>query len=126
MPGHPEAIATEFATYLDTLHAAQGKPVIITEFGADTLAGFHAEPPEMWSEEYQVAIIDRMLDVVAKRPWIVGVHIWCLNDFKTAQAVRRSGGINMKGIFTRDRRPKMGAHRLRAVWHPEAKAKSSG
>jgi beta-glucuronidase len=57
-----------------------------------------------------------MLDVVSKRPWIHGLHVWCLNDFKTAQAVRRAGGLNMKGIFTRDRRPKMAAHRLRAVW----------
>jgi beta-glucuronidase len=116
MPGQATAASVQLAAELDAIHADQKKPVIITEFGADTLAGCHAEPPEMWSEEYQVEIVDRMLDVVSKRPWIHGLHVWCLNDFKTAQAVRRAGGVNMKGIFTRDRRPKMAAHRLRAVW----------
>ena len=28
----------------------------------------------------------------------------------------RMGGVNYKGVFTRDRRPKMAAHRLREVW----------
>lgn len=116
MPGQAEAAAVELARDLDAVHAEQGKPVIITEFGADALAGCHAEPPEMWSEEYQALIVDLMLGVVRGRPWIVGLHVWCLNDFKTAQAVRRAGGVNMKGVFTRDRRPKLAAHRLRAAW----------
>ena len=27
-------------------------------------------------------------------------------DFKTGQAIRRMGGMNLKGVLTRDRRPK--------------------
>ena len=116
MPGQAEAAAVELAKDLDAVHADQNKPVIITEFGADALAGCHAEPPEMWTEEYQALIVETMLGVVQQRPWIVGLHVWCLNDFKAAQAVRRAGGLNMKGLFTRDRRPKLAAHRLRAAW----------
>jgi beta-glucuronidase len=26
------------------------------------------------------------------------------------------GGLNLKGVFTRDRRPKLAAHRLRRMW----------
>lgn len=33
-----------------------GKPVIMTEYGADTLAGLHNCAPEMWSEEFQVEL----------------------------------------------------------------------
>lgn len=33
-----------------------GKPVMMTEYGADTLAGLHNCAPEMWSEEFQVAL----------------------------------------------------------------------
>ena len=39
-----------------------------------------------------------------------------LADFKTAQAIKRPGGLNHKGVFTRDRRPKAAAHLLRARW----------
>jgi len=27
------------------------------------------------------------------------------------------GGMNLKGVFTRDRRPKLAAHRLRELWN---------
>ena len=36
--------------------------------------------------------------------------------FKTSQGVIRMGGYNYKGVFTRDRRPKLAAHRLREIW----------
>jgi beta-galactosidase/beta-glucuronidase len=48
-----------------------------------------------------------------------GQHIWNLCDFKTSQSVRRMGGMNYKGVFTRDRRPKLAAHRLRELWASE-------
>jgi beta-glucuronidase len=42
--------------------------------------------------------------------------VWNLCDFKTGQAVHRMCGMNYKGVFTRDRRPKLAAHRLRKLW----------
>jgi beta-glucuronidase len=101
---------------LDALHAALGKPIVITEFGADTLAGAHGRPEEMWSEEYQVEMLRAYLDVAAKKPFVAGLHVWNFADFKTGQGILRAGGLNMKGVFTRDRRPKMAAHFLRSRW----------
>ena len=57
-----------------------------------------------------------MLDACASRAFVVGTQFWVLCDFKTAQAVGRAGGLNLKGAFTRDRRPKMVAHYLRERW----------
>jgi len=37
-------------------------------------------------------------------------------DFKTPQGIHRVGALNYKGVFTRDRRPKMAAHLLRKLW----------
>jgi len=104
------------ARELDELHGELGKPIIITEFGADTLAGMHATPPEMWSEEYQVEVLRGYLDVASSRPFLAGLHIWNFADFKTGQATMRAAGMNHKGVFTRDRRPKMAAHLLRERW----------
>lgn len=102
---------------LDTLHQSFGKPIIITEFGTDTVAGQHAQPDEMWSEEYQVEFLRRYLDVAAKKPYMAGLHVWNFADFKTGQGLIRMSGMNLKGVFTRDRRPKMAAHFLRSRWH---------
>ena len=107
-----EALARE----LDEMHKKFGKPIVITEFGTDTLPGAHNQPPEMWTEEYQLDYIRRYLDVAAERPFMAGMHVWNFADFKTGQGTARAGGMNFKGVFTRDRRPKMAAHFLRSRW----------
>jgi beta-glucuronidase len=112
----------DLAAELEALHAKFKKPLILTEFGADTLPGHHAQPPEMFSEEYQADMLQRYIEVLRDKPFVVGEHVWNLCDFKTSQGVRRVAGMNMKGVFTRDRRPKLAAHRLRELWgasHPE-------
>ncbi len=114
--GRIEEGCARLSQELDALHAKFGKPIILSEFGADTVAGWHAEPPEMFSEEYQVQFLERYIEVLRSKPWVVGHHVWNLADFKTGQAVHRFGGMNLKGVFTRDRRPKMAAHLLRRLW----------
>lgn len=111
---------------LDTLYAELGKPIIITEFGADTLSGQHSHPPAMWSEEYQVELIRRYLESAATRPFVAGMHIWNFADFKTAQGGMRAGSMNHKGVFTRDRQPKMAAHYLRERWQQPGSDKPAG
>jgi beta-glucuronidase len=101
---------------LDTLHQTFGKPILFTEFGADTLAGSHSTPPEMWTEEFQVEFLRRYLDAAAVRPFVTGTLAWTFADFKTGQSTGRAMGQNHKGVFTRDRQPKMAAHFLRSRW----------
>ena len=102
---------------LDGLHRRFNKPIIITEFGADTYPGMHAVQPEMFTEEFQTAFIKGYLDIAEQRDFVVGMHIWAFSDFKTSQAIMRIGGINYKGVFTRDRKPKAAAHYLRSRWN---------
>ncbi len=116
-PGCIEEGCEKLSAELDALHELYPKPLILSEFGADTIPGWHAQPPEMFSEEYQVEFLTRYIQVLNSKPYVVGQHVWNLCDFKTAQGVRRMGGMNYKGVFTRDRRPKMAAHRLRELWN---------
>lgn len=101
---------------IEAIHTAYPKPFLLTEFGADTIPGLHALPAEMFSEEYQVEFLTRYLELLNRLPYVVGQHVWNLCDFKTGQAVHRVGGMNYKGVFTRDRRPKAAAHLLRRLW----------
>ena len=101
---------------LDVLYERYHKPIILSEFGADTLPGVHAQPPEMFSEEYQVEFLTSYIELLRSKPYVIGEHVWVMCDFKTSQGVLRMGGINYKGVFTRDRRPKMAAHSLRKLW----------
>lgn len=92
-----------------------GKPVMMTEYGADTVAGLHQAVPGMFSEEYQVEYYRAMNSVLDECPFVVGEQLWNFADFATIQGVMRVDG-NKKGIFTRDRRPKLSAHYCKERW----------
>jgi beta-glucuronidase len=114
--GELDAALPLLSEELDALHARFHKPLIMTEFGADTIPGHHAQPPEMFSEEFQAEMLSRYMQLFRTKPYMIGEHIWNLCDFKTGQSPIRMGGLNLKGIFTRDRRPKLAAHRVRELW----------
>ncbi|KAJ8963678.1 hypothetical protein NQ314_005471 [Rhamnusium bicolor] len=100
------------------------KPVIMQEYGGDTLEGLHfvcrnlmkvLTPNFIWSEEYQVNLLSKhfeAFDRLRASGFFIGEFIWNFADFKTAQTYTRVGG-NKKGIFTRSRQPKASAHHLR-------------
>jgi beta-glucuronidase len=101
---------------LDAAWDTWRKPVILTEFGADTLAGMHGHPNVMWTEEYQAEYLRGHLRVAGEKGYIAGMQVWNFADFAAVQSIMRVGGINMKGVFTRGRTPKMAAHVLREFW----------
>lgn len=116
LSGQLDAGAKMLERELDELHERLKKPIVVSEFGAGAVVGIHSDPPEMWTEEYQVEMLRRYLDVADRKPFVVGMHVWNFADFKTGQSSRRASGMNLKGVFTRDRRPKMAAHFLRERW----------
>jgi beta-glucuronidase len=117
--GHLEVIEKQAGDEPRAWHADfPDKPIMITEFGADAIAGMHSSPPVMFTEEYQketIAAVTRTLDTL---PYLIGEHVWNLCDFMTKQGTLRAFG-NRKGIHTRDRQPKLAAHFLKERWtHP--------
>ena len=90
-------------------------PIMFTEYGADTVAGLHDTVPVMFTEEYQVEYYTANHEVGDKCKNFVGEQTWNFADFATSQGIIRVQG-NKKGIFTRERKPKMIAHALRERW----------
>ncbi|MEO8615007.1 MAG: beta-glucuronidase, partial [Luteolibacter sp.] len=56
-PGHLELIEMQTVNELTPWHTHYKKPLIVSEYGADTIAGFHSDPPVMFSEEYQCILL---------------------------------------------------------------------
>src|SRR5215212_631897 len=98
--------------------AGDGKPIIITEYGADTYPGLHTLVGEPWTEEYQVEYLDMNHRVFDRIDAVVGEQVWNFADFTTTSGIMRVGG-NKKGVFTRDRQPKAAAHYLRGRWRKD-------
>ncbi len=96
--------------------AGENKPIIITEYGADTYPGLHSVLDNSpWTEEYQVAYLDMNHRVFDRIDAVVGEQVWNFADFATTSGIMRVGG-NRKGVFTRDRQPKSAAFALRRRW----------
>lgn len=91
------------------------RPIIMTEYGADTLAGLHSVLDLPWSEEFQTQMLDMYHRVFDRFEAMAGEHVWNFADFQTSLGIHRVDG-NKKGVFTRNRQPKAAAHSLRARW----------
>lgn len=92
------------------------KPIMFTEFGADTIAGMHSAYNEPFSEEYQVNYYKMNAAVFDKINNFVGEQLWNFADFQTKFGIQRIQG-NKKGIFTRSREPKAAAIWLSQRWN---------
>ncbi|XP_001363090.2 beta-glucuronidase [Monodelphis domestica] len=112
--GHLEVIQLQVSTTFENWNQLYQKPIIQSEYGADTIPGFHQDPPKMFSEEYQKVVLQQYhLALDQKRKdYVIGELIWNFADFMTDQSVMRVMG-NKKGIFTRQRQPKGSAFLLR-------------
>jgi beta-glucuronidase len=97
--------------------AQRGKPIVMTEYGADTQPGLHSLTSEPWSEEFQIDLLAMYHRVFDRVDAVVGEQIWNFADFAARSGIMRVDG-NKKGVFTRDRRPKAAAHALRRRWRP--------
>ena len=104
-------LEAELRAWADT----HDQPILVTEYGADTISGLHSVRPVLYSEEYQAALLDTYHRVFDRIDAVVGEHVWNFADFQTGTSFIRVDG-NKKGVFTRDRRPKAAAHHLRRRW----------
>lgn len=91
------------------------KPFIFTEFGADTVPGLHSLEHSPYSEEYQVDLYKTYFKVFDEFSYIIGEQLWAYADFHTQDNMIRVDG-NLKGVFTRDRRPKAIVSLLKQRW----------
>lgn len=81
------------------------KPVIITEFGADALAGYHGTRTDKGTEECQAHVYERQIETLRNISYIKGMTPWILYDFRCP---RRTSYIqnyyNRKGLCSADKK----------------------
>ncbi|XP_053970515.1 beta-glucuronidase-like [Hylaeus volcanicus] len=118
-PGRIDTITNRVVGEAEAWHRKYNKPVLMSEYGADTMPGLHELPEYVWSEEYQTEVFSKhfeAFDRLRNEGFFIGEFIWNFADFRTAQTYIRVGG-NKKGIFTRERQPKMAAHHVRKRYY---------
>jgi beta-glucuronidase len=84
-----------------------GKPVVISETGADALAGHRGGATELFTEDCQAEIYRRQIEIVGRAPYVQGFCPWLLYDFRSERRQTRfQQGWNRKGLIAEDKATK--------------------
>lgn len=121
-PGKLDLASDTLSREMDEIYKKYKKPILFTEFGADTIPGLHSTSDQMFTEEYQAKLLETYINVIRSKSYTIGEQVWNFADFRTPQHFRRVV-LNMKGVFTRERLPKLAAFRLKELWAKPVKSK---
>ena len=94
------------------------KPIIFSELGAGAKAGNHGSPTQIWTEEFQAAVYDAQIAMIANQPDCAGLSPWILKDFRTPVRVLPGiqDGYNRKGLVSEEGERKLAFETL-AAWY---------
>ena len=100
-----------------------GKPVIVSETGADALAGYHGPATEMFTEEYMARVYQRQIAITREIDYIAGFSPWILYDFRAPRRQNRfQQGYNRKGLIADDKRTRKLAFRVLQAYYRQRQA----
>jgi beta-glucuronidase len=95
-----------------------GKPVVISETGADGVAGLHGDERQLFTEESQAAIYRQQIEIVSQSVYVCGFIPWLLYDYRTERRqTRYQKGISRKGLIAEDKQTRKMAFRTVADWY---------
>ena len=80
-----------------------GKPLLITEFGAEARYGHHgaADVASAWNEEFQAEFYRKQLRMLARIPFLRGTAPWVMMDFRSPVRMHPfQSGYNRKGLLS--------------------------
>ncbi len=90
--------------------SSPGKPVIITETGADAVVGLRGGKRRLFTEDCQVDVYRQQIERLRKASYVKGMTPWILYDFRTERRQTRfQGGYNRKGLIAADHRTRKDA-----------------
>ena len=90
-----------------------GKPLLITEFGAEARLGNHGgnDIASGWNEEFQAEFYNKQLRMLKRIPFLRGVAPWVLADFRSPVRLHPfQAGYNRKGLLSERGEPKQAWH----------------
>jgi len=108
-------------------NSSPDRPVVISETGADALAGHHGREDELFTEECQARMHREQVAIADTADYVCGMTPWLLYDFRSErrQTVFNQG-FNRKGLIAEDKSTrKLAFGVLAGAYHARA-ARESG
>jgi beta-glucuronidase len=91
------------------------KPLIMSEFGGESVAGLHGKADEIWTEEYQNRIYENQVKMFDNISFLRGTTAWILMDFRSPLRLlpRKQDFFNRKGLISNTGIKKMAFYTLK-------------
>ncbi len=100
-----------------------GKPVVISETGADGYIGEGKLEKGFFSENYMAEVYRKQIATLRQREFVKGISPWILYDFRVERRQNMfQQGWNRKGLIASDKKTKKTAFKLLADFYAELKA----
>ncbi|NLX03801.1 MAG: hypothetical protein GXY33_01520 [Phycisphaerae bacterium] len=103
---------------LDELKRKHAKPMLLTEFGADSRPGYFSASRDFWSEDYHADLIKETFAVLQRHREICGAFPFCFSDYRdpSKHVTGEWDGMNYKGVVSYRRRPKKAFDVLKYIY----------
>ena len=101
----------------------QDLALLLTEFGADSVAGSYSANRDLWSENYHADLVAAILALAREYPRIVGTFPFCFSDYRDPSKVPNGywNELNLKGLVDYRRHPKLAFSAVQTVYLPAAR-----
>lgn len=103
---------------LDMLSSSCPKPILLTEFGADSIPGYRSTNRDFWSEDYHAHLLRETIALVERYPFVCGTFPFTFCDYRDPSKLVGAywNGLNYKGVVTYERRKKAAFEALREMY----------
>jgi beta-glucuronidase len=102
----------------------------MSEWGGDAKFGLHApagaNPPALWTEEYQAEIYKHQIAMLNRIPQLRGTSPWILMDFRSPRRVNPGlqDNFNRKGLITEQGQKKQAFFILQRAYQTKSLGKA--
>ncbi|MCG7521442.1 glycoside hydrolase family 2 protein [Ruegeria sp. Ofav3-42] len=101
-------------------NSAPGKPVVISETGADGVIGPKGPKTGLFSEDYMAEVYRRQIKTLRELDYIKGMSPWILYDFRVERRQNKfQNGYNHKGLIAADKATKKEAFHILADFYSQ-------
>lgn len=96
-------------------------PLLLTEFGADSIPKYYSQACELWSENYHAKVVSAVIGLSRDFSEVAGTFVFAFTDYSDPSKPLngRWNGLNLKGMLTRERDRKLPFYALRDAYAGE-------
>jgi len=115
-----EADVSELHNVIKRVEEQTGKeiPLLLTEFGADSIPDYISEECALWSENYHAQIVEKYIEAAREHTSVAGGYVFAFTDYQDPSKPLNGAwnGLNLKGMLSYDRKIKLPYYSLKKMY----------